>query len=458
MPTLCMKANQAGAKRLGLARAASIALTILALSGCATLKKLPEVTKLNFGLGARPDEVTASEPRELTHAGDAAEVRSAIIDDLVARKSILPGSGPFAEIAQSVLKASTGAAVAELRVARLRAEAKSKNWLPSIGPSVNLSSLGAMAASIMLEQVIFDNGQRKAERAFAAADVEIAAVTLSTDYNDRVHDGLAYYIKAERAREQARLADRAVARMTEYERIMGERVEGGLSDRSEQRVITQKLSEMKAAAASDREVAALAMAELNAISAQSMDHLTGLQSLPPGRDGPEALAVLRARGEGSRTVAEAKMERAAHLPGLKASASLGEDGFLGGLRLGADRLLGLGTGSTMAALKATDDVVVARAAEAREDARRRIVALESQHSALSKREVQGAGVVVQTEASLEMFTEQYQVGRRPLMELVGMFETFSRMERDQAALKYDMALLRLAIARERGVLVDGARM
>lgn len=97
------------------------------------------------------------------------------------RISILPKGSAFARVAQSVLTAGSGTAEAELRVARLTARAKSKNWLPSIGPDVSMTSLGSLAASLLLDQAIFDNGRRKAERAYAAADVEVAAVSLATD-------------------------------------------------------------------------------------------------------------------------------------------------------------------------------------------------------------------------------------------------------------------------------------
>jgi adhesin transport system outer membrane protein len=57
-----------------------------------------------------------------------------------------------------------------------------------------------------------------------------------------------------------------------------------------------------------------------------------------------------------------------------------------------------------------------------------------------------------------MFTEQYKVGRRTLLELVGEHDRHARLERDQAALGFEIVLKRLAIARERGVLVNGALM
>jgi outer membrane protein, adhesin transport system len=43
-----------------------------------------------------------------------------------------------------------------------------------------------VVAGIMVSQAIFDNGARAAERDFARADVEVAAVALAQDSNDRV--------------------------------------------------------------------------------------------------------------------------------------------------------------------------------------------------------------------------------------------------------------------------------
>ena len=139
------------------------------------------------------------------------EVQSSLIADLQARRSVLPPSGAFAKVADAVVAASAGAAAAELRVARLKAESRAKNWLPSIGPSVNLTSLSGLAASLLVETALFDNGRRKAEREFVAADVEVAAVGLSSSINQRVFEGLTYYLNAQRARALA------VAMMEEVE-------------------------------------------------------------------------------------------------------------------------------------------------------------------------------------------------------------------------------------------------
>ena len=82
-----------------------------------------------------------------------------IISDLRGRQSILPVGGSFSQIAAGVIAASSGAAAAELRIARLQAQAKQTNWLPSMGPSVNLTSLSGLVASILFEAASFDNGR-----------------------------------------------------------------------------------------------------------------------------------------------------------------------------------------------------------------------------------------------------------------------------------------------------------
>ena len=436
--------------RAGAIKPALIIACTIMLSACMD-GRLPDVTKMGFGAGKAPSDPGAA---SLSAQG---EVRSALIADLQARRSILPPNGPFAAISAAVIESGAGVAAAELRVARLRAEAKAKNWLPRIGPSANLNALGALAASILVEQALFDNGRRKAERAYAAADVEVAAVTLASEGNRRVYDGLKHYLAAQRARDQAAVSERAVTRLADFERIMRLRVEGGLSDRSEQRVLQQKYSEMQASLTADRQAEVTAMAELGALTTRDLTGLRGIDPLPPDLATAEPLAVTRARGEGARAIAEAQIAKADMLPGLTASASLGKGGVDGGIGLNGGNF-GFGSGSAREALNATGDLVVRQTAQAAEDANRRIVALQREMQAVQSREAEGAEVLRQTGANLAMFTEQYKVGRRTLLELVQQYEAFARLERDQVALKYIATDLRLQIALERGLLVDGTRM
>lgn len=385
------------------------------------------------------------------------EGRSAVIDDLAARRSVLPASGPYARVAEAVLAASRGAAAAELRVNRLKSEARAKNWLPSLGPSVSLTSLNAIAAGLLVQQVLFDNGRRKAERDFAAADVEVAAAALAADVNARVHDGIARHIEAERAGALAEVAARGAERLAEHDRIVRGRVEGGIADASEARILGQKLAEARAALARDREAESTARAELAALTDGAPPDVSGLSDIGAA-PGTVPLSVLRADAEARRMAAQARIDRAAHLPGLGAGATVTGSGLKASVDLGADKLLNRGTKASLAALEATEALAEERRAEARAEAERRRVALERQIAEAVARRTQGETVIAETRAAQKLYAEQFAVGRRPLMDLATMTETLMRLEREQTGLTYEIALLRLRLAREAGVLVDGDRM
>ncbi len=423
---------------------AALGLATLVLAGC--------VGGGGDGIASRMSMQPGAATAPTTEGG------SVLISELQARRSVLPLGGSYARVADAVLEADAGAAAAELRIARLRSDARAKNWLPQLGPAVTLSSLNGLAAGLLLEQALFDHGKRKAERAYAAADVEVAAVSLSTDINQRVFEGLTHYVNAERARAQGAVAARATERLAGFADIMHQRVEGGLSDRSEMQVIAQKLSEMQATVAADHEAEISAMAELTAMTATPVDSLRGIDRLALIGNTTEPLALVKARSEGTRSVAESRIARAGLMPSLTANADLTSDGIDPGLRLGGAGLLGWGTKEELAALEATTDVVDRRTTAAGETAERRIVALERQIAQYQSQAAQGATVLAQTAGNLDLFIEQYKLGRRTLLELVGQYDSYARLKRDQVSLGYSIAVLELEIARDRGLLVDGARM
>lgn len=381
---------------------------------------------------------------------------SALIAALQARRSVLPPDGPYAQVAAAVVAASAQAGQAELRVAQLKAEARAKNWLPSIGPSVSLTSLGGLAASLLLDQALFDNGGRKAQRAFAAADVEVAAVGLAMGMNQRVYDGLSNYVTAERAEAQAAVSEQAAAKLADFSAIMQKRVAGGISDLSEQRVIDQRMAEMQATVSADRRAADAALAELALLAGQPLKGLHGLDRIAAPK--AEPLALLLAQGEGARDLAQSDLQLANMKFGLAASTGIGGDGAAPALRLTGMGMLNPGAKSDREALRQTGDLVARQTAQAAEAANRRLVALEQKRASLVARQTQGAEVMRQTAGNLELFTTQYKVGRRSLLELVGQYDAYARLQRDQAALAFDIALTELEIARDRGELVDGASL
>lgn len=398
----------------------------------------------------------AAQKQAEARAKEGAE--SVIISGLRSRRSLLPHGSAYEQVANNVLAANSRAAEAELRAARLRAVATSKNWLPSVGPSISLSSLGELVANLIVEQVLFDNGRKKAERAFAKADVEVAAVNLSMDMNQRVFTALDLYLKAQKAEEKSRLSTIAFNDMSRFEYIMSERVRGGISDSSDLVVLRQKLAEIRSEMANNNEARGAAFAELNAMSLRPLDTVNGVPDFNVNDLNPKPLSILLAEAEKERAIAEATMERAGYLPGLKATGSTGTSGNLLGLNVTSDKLLGLGTGASLKAIEATKEGAQRIVAQAREDSNRRLRGLEAQLKGVQRQMDEGRNLTSQSKKNLDLFQTQYMAGTRQVMDVVGVYETYARQQQNAVNLKYNAARIKLEIANEIGLLASGAEI
>ena len=419
-------------------------IAVVVLSGC--VNPLPEVTRGTKALFS---------PK--INSADAAQSSSSkIITTLQSRQSILPKSSPFSEISDGVLAANARTAEAELRAAKLRSQARSKNWLPTIGPSVSLTSLGGVVASLLVEQVLFDNGKKKAERAFATADVEVAAVNLAIDTNNRVYTGLDLYLTAQSAKARARVGKSAVERMAKFEWVMSERVRGGVSNRADLQVIHQKAAEIRSAYAQDVEEANTALAELAAMSATSVHDVTGISDISVLNDSAEPLLVMRAHAEKDRAIAEATAARAGLLPGLTLSGSVGSDGSRGaGVSAGAENGIGFGLGSDLKAIDAQRDAAKRQVAQAVEDSNRRLAKLEQQLISVQRQQAQSQSLLDGANANLDLFEQQYDAGQRPVMDVINVYEATIRSERAHVTHQFEVARIQLEIAKELGLLADG---
>lgn len=458
-------------RRVNGATLALATASVLALSGC--MGGNGDVSRArgwsDLAADAPPDaagDVTRAAMASTATAGQPlpAEAVSPVISALQSRRSVLVTGSSFDRVARAVLAANTRAAEAELRAARLRAEAQSKNWLPTLGPVVSLTSLGQVLAQIVIDQVLFDNGRRKAERDFAKADVEVAAVTLARDTNDRVFTALSLYVLADEAREKAALSGIAHQDMARFAHIMERRVAGGISDSSDLNILRQKLAEIRSAETASRETAAAAIAELNAMSVVALDDLRGLApvAVPPPLSGPRAMAdpraltVLQAAAEKDRSVAGARAERAEHLPGLGAQITTGSGGTDAGLVLQSPTPLGFGTAASLRAITAATEAADARVAQATEDANRAMARLAQEAAALDRQATEAAGLTAQAKANLDLFQAQYDAGQRQVTDVVGVYETYAQAAQAAATLKYRAALVRLEMARDLGLLADGS--
>lgn len=435
--------RQVSVLKLGVALCAGLGLT-----GCMDLGG--DVTR------ARTTDLTVPQTAGAEPAVLPEEAQSPVISTLQARRSILPAGGPFAEVSSAVLAANSRAAEAELRAAMLRAEAQSKNWLPTLGPQISLTSLGQVIAQIVIDQVLFDGGKRKAERDFAKADVEVAAVRLAEDTNSRVYEALTLYIIASEAREKAELSGSALRDMGRFAYIMEQRVNGGISDTSDLNILRQKLAEIRSSQEMSRETAATAVAELNAMSARKLDGVTGLSAVGVDPAAAQPLSVIRAEAEKERSVAGARAERAGMMPTIGAQVVSGTGGTSGSLTAKTDTPIGFGTGASLKAIEAATDAAERRVAQADEDARRSIARLMQEAQGID-RQVAEAGVLTrQAKANLDLFQEQYDAGQRQVMDVVGVYETYARAAQSEASLKYRAILARLEVARDLGLLADGS--
>ncbi|WP_175570457.1 TolC family protein [Vannielia litorea] len=400
----------------------------------------------------------ATDPAAPAVLGQAEASRSVVIADLLRRRSVIAPASPYGQVADAVLAANTRAAEAELRAAKLRAVAAEKNWLPTIGPSVSLSSLGDLVTSIVVDQVIWQGGRKKAERAFAAADVEHAAVVLAEDTNARLLTALSLYLTAEQGRAEAAVAATGLERMRQFEWVMERRVEGGVSDLSELSVMRQKRGEVEAGMRTGAEAAATALAELNAMSVRPLDAVRGLgEAQTPG--GVEtALAVLKAEADKTRQVAQAQIERAGHLPGVSAQAQIGDGGGDPALRVGSENGLGFGTAARLQAIRAAEAGAEARLGQAREESARRLAGLKQELAATERQAAEQVRLAAQARRNYELFQQQYDGGQRKVLDVVGVFETWLDAETKRVALTHRAALTKLKIAAELGLLVDGSRI
>ena len=436
---------------------AGAVLGITALSGC--MQDMGDGAVSRF-LQAQPDSDAAASTDsagETKAAAPAPSKTSAVISALSSRNSVLTSGSSYDRVAAGVLAADARVAEAELHVAQLRAEAASKNWLPTLSPRISLTSLGDFVADLVINQVLFDNGRKKAERDLAKADVELAAVALSESSNDRVYDGLVLYLQAEEGRAAADLYGQALKDMGQFEWVMNERVKGGVSDFSDLNVLKQKLADLRARDSAAREKTSRALGELNAMSATPLSDVRGLRSMGSTSES-SSLDVLRAMVERDRQLAQARIQRAQHLPGLSVGGSVRSGGDSIAVTGGSDVALGLGTMASLEAIEATKVTADRKVTEAREIAQRAIEADRREIAALKRQADEAAGLTQQAKQNLDFFQRQYEAGTRQVMDVVSVYETFLRSLEKELDLKFRAARAELDAAKRLGVLADGAKI
>ena len=394
----------------------------------------------------------ASEQNEKTTTSEP----SAIIQSLQSRISAIRPGTAYATIAAATLASDARVAEAELRAARLRSAATDKNWMPSIGPAISLTSLGDMVANLVVEAVIFDNGKKKAERAMARAEVEVAAVSLVSDGNERVYQALDLYLTALEGGESQRLSREALLDMRRFRWIMNERVKGGVSDMSDLTILAQKIAEIESSMKDAQDKRNTALAELSAMTDRDLSELNEIGALDMSAGNIETLGVVAAKVQSKRDQAAADMERAGNLPSIVASASGGSNDVVGGIR--TEGLFDFGRKDRNQALDAEEEALARRVKEAEETSQRKIRSYEAKLTAAQRAYQEAVRLSKQAKSNLDLFQSQYEAGQRQVMDVVGVYETFARQQHTMNTQRFLAAKYEVLIAREYGVLVAGKQL
>lgn len=434
----------------------SIAVMMAAgiLSGCMVQDFGADLVTRAGGLMTPFDNVAAQDPNAPALDAELSNgERSALIDSLLNRRSVLP-DGPYQSVAQSVLAANARAAESQLRAAMLRAQAREMNWLPSLGPNISLNSLGNVVASLVVEQTLLDGGANRAEREFARADVEVAAIELALDTNERVYQALNLYLTVQASEARAAVNEGGMAQMERFEYVMSERVRAGINDRADLQLVQQKLTQMRSDILEDREAAASARAELAAMSGTDISGVTGISSLGDVAGTAQPLDVMKVQALGTRGLAEARALRAGYTPNVTASGALGDSDSVG-LGVAIPNGLGFGRAADIAAINATGQAGERQVSQQREDSARAVAAVQGNIRSLRRQQSNIDTIISQASDSLTLFEEQLRAGQRSVPDVVGVFRTKLDAERDAVALRYDLARQELQLALIYGTLVDG---
>ena len=328
--------------------------------------------------------------------------------------------------------------------------------MPSIGPAISLTSLGDMVANLVVEAVIFDNGKKKAERAMARAEVEVAAVSLVSDGNERVYQALDLYLTALEGGESQRLSREALLDMRRFRWIMNERVKGGVSDMSDLTILAQKIAEIESSMKDAQDKRDTALAELSAMTDRDLSELNEIGALDMSAGNIETLGVVAAKVQSKRDQAAADMERAGNLPSIVATASGGSNDVVGGIR--TEGLFDFGRKDRNQALDAEEEALARRVKEAEETSQRKIRSYEAKLTAAQRAYQEAVRLSKQAKSNLDLFQSQYEAGQRQVMDVVGVYETFARQQHTMNTQRFLAAKYEVLIAREYGVLVAGKQL
>jgi adhesin transport system outer membrane protein len=390
-------------------------------------------------------------------SSDAQVETSPVIVGLQHRKSALPEGSPAQRIATATLSASTAPGAAELRLAKINADIEAKNWLPTFGPNISLSSLESVASSLLVDAVLFDNGYKRAQREYAVTDVEVAAVNLAIEANDRILEALSALVDLEEAEEEAEISARALKVLDGYAAKSGQRVAQGYSALAEQSEIEQSLSEVRLIHDEARQEALNARRSLTLLGVDDIPSTSSSRLPAPSTASYTPLSVALASAKANRTVAQAKMDRASTFPVFGSTSDISSSGsstvFV---------VSGSGMGVTTAAASGPFDASKEAAGQsvihARSEASRLIDSLESGIKSLETRRSGYMTRLKDSNSRFNLYLDQFTAGSQDLTDLVDAYMAKVTLELEAARVGHDITRARYELLHAYGALFDGSRV
>jgi adhesin transport system outer membrane protein len=422
------------------AKALVTAGAMSALSGCAAM--------------APSDPV--QDAVQLAVASEHWREQSPAIATLAEKPSMFPRGGAYDTVARAATTADLRASDAKLKGAMLRAEAAAKNWLPSFQPGLRLDDLGTLAASLVIEQVVFDNGRRKAEREAAKADVELAAVEVSQEANERAFEALSLLAEINHAQDKISAADAAATRLKRMQDIASARISGGVADPSERQVLALKAKEVQVAITKEQARARNATRNLSAMI-ETTPPVPEVDSGQVNAPITAPLSLLTAQADAHRAEAVAKAARASLFPGVTMQGLVTDGGSEVALAANSAPL-GFGTPALLKAADADVEAAKRSLQKAQKDNAREIDLQRAQIDDLDREYNAAKALMRQARRNQSLFEQQFQYGRKSLMDVVSAHENAARIEARLADLAYERRMARLTLGRDLGVLVGGAEL
>jgi len=115
-------------------------------------------------------------------------------------------------------------------------------------------------------------------------------------------------------------------------------------------------------------------------------------------------------------------------------------------------------GASLQAIDEQKAAAAARVGQVQEDTNRALRALESELASLQRQASQAQSLADQAASNFDIYAAQQKAGQRAVPDVVSIFETKVRTEREAVSLKYEIARTQMKIAALKGALVNGEQI